>query len=155
MNGTTTLPWEEISGFTGIHQYLSNFWEACVTMEGKVYPTTEHAFQAAKTLDPDERRQIRMEVTPGRAKRLGRKVALRHDWDEIKEGVMLELVRQKFTTHPELARRLIHTGNARIVEENHWNDTLWGVCDGVGENRLGEILMRVRSELRDLAGEIS
>lgn len=153
MNGTTAFP-ATIDSFSGEHQYLSNFWDATVSLEGESYRSTEFAFQAAKTLDIEERRQIRMELSPGRAKRLGQKVKLRPDWDRIKDDVMLELVRQKFTRHPDLAVRLLSTGHATLVEGNRWRDTYWGVCDGVGENKLGQILMKVRGELRDLASEM-
>ncbi|MBN8867321.1 MAG: NADAR family protein [Solirubrobacterales bacterium] len=124
-----------------------------MTTDGETYPTIEHAFQAAKTLNLEDRRRIRMESTPGPTKRLGRRSTLRPDWEKIKGGVMLELVRQEFTTHPDLATRLLATGHAEIIETNHWGDTIWGVCDGIGENKLGEILMQVRSELRVLVEE--
>lgn len=145
----------EISGFTGRYQFLSNFHESPVTLDGSTYVTVEAAYQAAKTLDPELRTKIRLEETPGRAKRLGRKADMRPDWNSIRYGVMLELVRQKFVVHPDLARRLLDTGNATIVETNHWNDTTWGVCDGEGENWMGQILMAVRQELRQLQHEIS
>lgn len=145
----------EISGFTGRYQFLSNFYEAPVTMDGCTYVTVEAAYQAAKTLDPELRTKIRLEETPGRAKRLGRKAEMRPDWNNMRYGVMLDLVRQKFTVHPDLARRLLETGNATIIESNHWHDTTWGVCDGEGENWMGRILMTVRQELRQLQHEIS
>ncbi len=153
MSGTTAVA--EIKGFSGEFRFLSNFHEAAVTFDGHTYPTAEHAFQAAKTMDLEERRKIRQELTPGRAKRLGRKVAIRPDWEEVKFNVMLELVRQKFWRHPDLAERLVATGNARLEETNSWNDTIWGVCNGVGENRLGEILMQVRGELRQLQADLN
>jgi len=153
MNGTTAFP-PTIASFSGEYQFLSNFWDATVSLEGESYRSTESAFQAAKTLNPDERKEIRMELTPGRAKRLGRRVQLRPDWDRIKDDVMLELVRQKFTRHPDLAARLLATGHATLIEGNTWRDTYWGVCDGAGQNKLGQILMKVRGELRDLQSEL-
>lgn len=148
-----TMDVSVIAGFTGEYQFLSNFHESRITMDGCSYPTVEAAYQASKTLDPETRRLIRLETSPGRAKRLGRKAALRPDWEEIKFGVMEQLVRQKFTIHPDLARRLLETGDSVIREENRWGDTLWGTCEGEGENWLGLILMRVRSEIRQLVDE--
>lgn len=152
MTGTTEVP--EITEFSGEHRFLSNFYEATVSLDGESYPSTEHAFQAAKTMNLDERRQIRMELAPGRAKRLGRTVTIREDWEKVKFNVMLELVRQKFWRHPDLAEKLLDTRHAKLVEENSWNDTVWGVCDGVGDNKLGGILMQVRGELRELQSDL-
>jgi ribA/ribD-fused uncharacterized protein len=111
-------------------------------------PTVEHSFAASKTLDAFERLEIAGQTTPGRAKRRGRKVELRPDWEDVKLTVMLILIRDKFTRHPELTEKLLDTGDQELVEGNWWNDTFWGVCKGVGENHLGRILMQVRSELR-------
>ncbi len=152
MTGTTEEV--EITEFSGEYRFLSNFHEATVSLDGENYPSTEHAFQAAKTMDLEERRRIRMEITPGRAKRLGRKVTLRPDWENVKFDVMLELVRQKFTRHPELAARLLATEHAPLTEGNRWHDTYWGVCGGVGENKLGQILVKIRGEIRDLQAEL-
>jgi ribA/ribD-fused uncharacterized protein len=82
------------------------------------------------------------------AKSLGRKVTLRENWDEIKAGTMEELVRQKFLRHPDLAQVLLATGEKTLIEGNHWNDRFWGVCRGYGQNHLGNILMKVRAEIR-------
>lgn len=107
----------------------------------------EHAFQAAKTIDPTERACIRMSATPSITKRLGRKVSLRPDWEEVKTEVMLQLVRQKFNG-TDLGAKLLATGNEPLEEVNRWGDTLWGTTGGVGQNHLGRILMQVREELR-------
>lgn len=115
-------------------------------MRVKKYPTTEHAFQAAKTLDEKEREKIRVAKTPGQAKRLGQKVTLRKDWESIKIKIMLNLNRQKFD-RADLGDRLVDTGQAELIEGNTWGDTFWGVCKGVGKNHLGKILMEVREEL--------
>lgn len=87
------------------------------------------------------------ELSPRDAKKLGRKVMLRDDWEEVKDDLMYKIVLAKFLQNPSLAEALEQTGNAKLIEDNHWGDTYWGVCDGVGENKLGEILMRVRDEL--------
>ena len=82
------------------------------------------------------------------AKRLGRRVRLRSDWEQVKYDVMLDVVRAKFNQHPDLAQKLLATGDEELVEGNDWGDTYWGVCNGRGKNMLGKILMRVRAELR-------
>lgn len=137
-----------IDKFTGKHFFLSNFYDpAPVVFEGLSYRTTEHAYQAAKVLDVEERRRIQEAATPGIAKKLGRTVTLREDWDAVKDEVMLYLCRQKFQ-EPTLRRQLLATGFRKLVEGNHWGDVYWGVCKGVGKNRLGETLMRIRDEIR-------
>lgn len=145
-----------ITAFRGEHRFLSNFYPAEVRMSGMEYPTVEHAFQAAKTTDPNLRWKVRAAGTPGEAKRIGKELALRLDWEEIKLDVMLSLVRYKFTHHPELAEKLLATGNANLVEGNDWGDDFWGACKKgfhgqaplEGQNHLGLILMKVRDELR-------
>ena len=136
-----------IESFTGPNRFLSNFWSCCIAFEGHSYRTVEHAFQAAKTLDEDERRRIRNEPDAGGAKRRGKHATLREDWEQIKVGVMRDLLRQKFGTDP-LRSRLLKTGKSKLVEGNWWGDRFWGVCDGKGENHLGKLLMEIREELR-------
>jgi ribA/ribD-fused uncharacterized protein len=137
----------EINSFSGDYRWLSNFYPCLIEYEGKFYPSVEHAFQAAKTTDEHMRLRIGAAATPGRAKRLGRKVALRSDWDVVKLEVMATLVRIKFAD-PDLGKLLNDTGAAELIEGNTWGDTFWGVCRGVGENHLGKILMEVRRENR-------
>jgi len=127
------------------HRWLSNFYPAPVTFEAYTYASVEHAYQAAKTLDDGERELFRdAQTTASIAKKLGKKVTVRADWDMVRLGTMEDLVWQKFSTHPDLAEKLLSTGDAEIEEGNWWNDRFWGVCKGVGENNLGKILMRVR-----------
>jgi ribA/ribD-fused uncharacterized protein len=118
-----------------------------VTLDGVAYPTVEHAFQAAKTSDPEEQRAIRECSSPNQARRMGKRATLRSDWETVKIGIMESLVRQKFTAHPELAAALLATGERRLVEGNTWGDVFWGTVRGRGKNHLGRILMRVREEL--------
>lgn len=136
-----------IASFSGEYRFLSNFYPAEVWEFGMKFPTAEHAFQAAKTLDESERRKIQKAETPGQAKRLGRTVELRPDWEQIKLDVMRAILLDKFTRNPELADWLMATDPAKLVEGNTWGDTYWGVCEGKGHNMLGELLMAVRSEL--------
>ena len=62
---------------------------------------------------------------------------------------MYEIVLAKFTQNPDLKKKLLATGDEHLEEGNTWGDTIWGTVDGVGENRLGKILMRVRDELKN------
>lgn len=135
-----------IDSFQGDYRWLSNFHEVEVIWEGITYPTTEHAYQAAKTTDPFERAMILECSTPGKARRLGQKVTMRPDWDTAKLEVMRALTRQKFK-QPYLRERLIQTGRHHLIEGAPWGDRFWGVCDGEGENHLGRILMDVRAEI--------
>ncbi len=136
-----------INRFRDSNRFLSNYYPANVSLDGKIYPSVEHAFQAAKTDNELARNQIRDALSPSTAKRLGKNVKLRPDWEEIKLAVMMGLLCQKFTT-PHLRKMLIDTGVKELVEGNHWGDTYWGVCNGVGQNHLGKLLMTVR----DLVG---
>lgn len=134
-----------ISHFRDEYAFLNNFYEHPVVFEGIVYPTNEHAFQAAKTLDVKLRREIAACETPAEAKNLGRKIPLRRDWEEVKTGVMEELCRAKFSD-PVLQEKLLATAVCYLIEGNHWGDTCWGQVNGKGENRLGKILMKLREE---------
>lgn len=140
-----------ITRFLGQHYFLSNFYPGEITWEGETYPTVEHAFQAAKTPDPQERKAIRQAVTPAAAKQLGRKVHLRPDWEQVKFDILFELLQQKFS-QAELRQLLLDTGDAELIEGNTWGDRLWGcvLVDGqwVGQNQLGRQLMRLRAEIR-------
>ena len=131
--------------------FLSNFYPREIEFEGIIYPTNEHFFQAMKTLDINERKAIANASTPGLAKKMGRSVSLRPDWEDIKDDVMLEGLYRKFADD-ELADWLLDTGDEELVEGNWWHDRYWGVCDGVGQNKLGKLLMKVRSEIKKERG---
>ncbi len=137
--------------FQGDYRWLSNFHMCSVKWAGKVYPSAEHAYQASKTMDWDERNTIARMNTPGQAKRAGRALTMRPDWDNIKRGAMRDIVEAKFRQNPDLAERLLYTGEATLEEGNRWGDTYWGVDlrTGKGENHLGRILMTVRTILRE------
>lgn len=137
-----------IESFTGDHRFLSNFWPVVVKLDGGEYRSVEHAYQAAKTLDLKNRRKIRNLPTAAGAKQLGKKIKIRPYWDIIKVDVMLGLLRQKFAKGSPLADKLLATDQSHLEEENYWGDTYWGVCKGVGKNKLGRLLMFVRDELR-------
>lgn len=135
-----------IDSFSGEYRFLSNFWLSIITCEGKEYATVEHLYQVEKTFVESEREAIRLMSTPGKAKRLGNKATLRNDWDRVKYGIMKTLVTLKFQI-PDLTEKLKATGDSELIEVNHWGDTYWGICHGIGENHLGKILMDVRSKL--------
>lgn len=136
-----------IDEFKGKYYFLSNFFDAPVMYEGLMYKNNESAFQSAKVLDLEQRKQF-CNIDPSTAKRKGRSVRLRHDWEKIKDEVMYQVVKDKFTRNYDLKQKLIDTSDAELIEGNTWNDTYWGVCRGKGRNMLGKILMRVRSELK-------
>lgn len=142
-----------INAFDAENAFLSNFYPSPIFVDGIMYPTVEHAFQAAKTLDFDVRAQISKLSTPGKAKRAGRTLNLREDWEEVKLDVMRDCVDEKFT-NPILKEKLLKTGGHVLVEGNTWHDNFWGscMCDrcrGQGRNELGKILMKLRAELRE------
>lgn len=141
------MPTIKIASFSGKYRFLSNFFPAVVEYEGIVYPSTEHAYQAAKTLDIEVRKEIAALPTAGKAKRAGYKVQLRDDWESVKIDVMHTLLESKFNI-PELRDKLLATENAHLEEGNTWGDTFWGTVDGKGRNELGKLLMLVREELR-------
>ncbi|MDA3644361.1 NADAR family protein [Saccharopolyspora indica] len=145
----------EIATFRGEHFFLSNFYPAAVVgAERRRYPSAEAAFHGGKTLDPRERDWIAAAATPREAKRRGRRVSLRPDWDSARHLVMRAVLRGKFAD-PDLAAKLLATGETRLVEGNRWHDQLWGdcrcgraACDEPGRNFLGIYLMELRAELR-------
>ena len=140
---------DTITSFRDEYEYLSNFFEVDVQWDGRIYRNSEAAFQSAKTLNPQIRDSFTL-LDPLSAKRKGRQVMLRPDWEAVKTTIMETVVRAKFRQHPDLAKRLVETGDAELMEGNDWNDTCWGVDlrTGEGENRLDKILMSLREELQ-------
>ena len=133
-----------IDEFRGKYFFLSNFYNADVECFGYRFRNNEAAFQAAKC---PQRMAEFCELNPSDAKRLGRRVALRKDWESVKDDVMYQVCSAKFGQNRELAKLLVETGDAVLIEGNTWGDRVWGAVDGVGENRLGKILMKIRSEI--------
>lgn len=147
---------DTIISFSGRWGFLSNFHHAHGLADRLWgYSTVEHFFQAMKTTDPKLRAEIKAAPTPGKAKRLGRKLDLRSDWEDIKDEVMLVGLRVKFAPDRATAVMLLDTGDRLLVEGNHWHDQYWGNCNcgerpkcfGPGKNMLGKLLMQVREEL--------
>lgn len=137
----------EIRGFFSNYRFLSNFHVAPVYFEGILYPSTEHAYQAAKSLDPNVRIEF-LTLTCNEAKNKGQAIEIREDWEVVKYEVMFAVVFDKFTRHPELKQKLILTGEKYLEETNHWGDTFWGCCNEIGQNNLGKILMCVRKIIK-------
>ena len=132
---------------------FSNFAAYPILLDDKVWPTSEHYFQAQKfPEDLAHQEAIRLQKSPMIAARMGRDRSkkLRADWNSVKDEVMLTAVRAKFSQHQELRATLVATGDAKLVEHTG-NDNYWGDGgDGSGKNMLGQILMRVREELRNV-----
>ena len=142
-----------IIDFNGKYAFLSNFYPSTFAHDGIEYPTVEHFFQAAKTLDIKEKKAIAAAATPGEAKRMGRKVQLRPNWESIKEYYMELGLRLKFAK-PSLRQKLLETGSNELIEGNSWHDNEWGSCycarcqNIAGKNKLGKLLMKLREELQ-------
>lgn len=143
---------ETINRFKGKYSFLSNFYPCLVEYEGMIYPSVEHAFQAAKSLDKEIRQGFQVCPTASDAKYFGKHVKLRSDWEKIKLSVMENLVRDKFvrnvSAHVDLQNLLESTGNMYLEEGNSHGDRFWGTVNGEGRNELGKILMKIREELR-------
>ncbi len=141
----------DINEFAGKYAFLSNFYPSKISYHHEIWDSVEHLFQALKTKNENQRDMIRMASSPGGAKRLGRKAELRSDWEQIKIPAMEMCLRKKFLD-PKLRMQLIQTGYAHLREGNTWGDQFWGVSlpDLVGENHLGLLLMKIRSEFQEI-----
>jgi len=139
----------------GEYGCFSNFSRHSIFLAGKRWPTSEHFFQAMKFKGTEHEEAVRMCKKPSEAANMGRsrKLPLRQDWESVKDQVMLEAIRAKFTQHDDLKTILLGTGTAKLVEHTT-NDSYWGDGgDGSGKNRLGQLLMKVREELRATEGK--
>lgn len=132
-----------IYNFRDEYFFLSNFYPCDITIDGITYKSSEAAFQAQKCVNNEERKKF-AKMTPGQAKKYGKQVDLRPDWEDVKVDIMRRIVSEKFKQNPMLLEQLIATGDRAIVECNAWRDTFWGVSHGKGKNHLGKILMEVR-----------
>ena len=140
---------EPIVHFDGQFKFLSNFFHSPIEVHNYSFENNEAGFQAFKDL---ARIGEFARIKPSQAKKLGRQVQLRPDWEQVKNSVMEDVVRAKFTQNAELKQRLLATGDRLLIEGNWWKDTTWGIANNKGENRLGTILMKVRKEIRDNDG---
>lgn len=132
---------------------FSNFQMTPILIDGIIWPSVEHYYQAMKSDDPKEQARIRKIDTPNKAKREGRKLKMRSDWEFIKEDIMLKALREKFK-QPNHKQSLLATKDEEIVEWNTWHDNIWGDCTcqkcryKMGQNRLGKLLMKLREEIQ-------
>jgi N-glycosidase YbiA len=131
------------------YHFLSNFFECDFTFMGVTYKSVEHFYQAAKANNAKSSQKIIDAKTPADCKKIGRKIVMRKDWEDIKIDVMRFALRLKFQDKV-LQELLLETGDAELEEGNHWGDRFWGV-DGsrYGQNWLGRLLMELRDDLRD------
>jgi len=139
---------EAVVSFRDKYRFLSNMSPSSITIEGIRYPTVEHAFQAAKTTDKELRKKIARAANPAEAKRMGRELTLRSDWNDIRVKAMEYILRKKFED-PKLLKQLLETGERELIEGNTWGDKFWGQVDGEGANNLGKLLMKIRKELME------
>lgn len=145
---------KKIDSFTGNYAFLSNFAYSPMEYDDIMVPTAEHAFQMMKTTKRDMRKLIARAPTASQAKLRGRGCPLRGDWEQVKYDVMYHIQQEKYKQNPYLTTALLATGDVELEEGNWWHDNEWGNCkcercvDVEGKNMLGEILMKVREELR-------
>ena len=145
-----------INKFDGQYAFLSNFYSSPITpwVDNITYPTVEHAFQAMKSFNPSERKMIAAAPTPGKAKSMGRHVELRSDWRTVRTAIMKDALIEKFKD-PQLRQKLLSTGDQYLIEGNWWHDNYWGDCycpnceHIKGENHLGQLLMKIREEIKN------
>ena len=143
------------------YEFLSNFYACDIPYtldngEKITFKTAEHAYQALKAISIDDIYYIANAPTPAAAKRRGRSIIIRPDWEEVKDDVMLKVLRIKFK-NPEMQERILDTYNDGITlfsEDNWWHDNYWGVCQcpdcpGFGKNKLGKLLTQVREEVKN------
>ncbi len=143
-----------VDSFRGEYRFLSNFWPVEVCFEGTMYPSVEQAYKAAKTLNKEARDMI-SKLTPNKKELVEQLLdilntyGVRKDWnDELRLSVMEFLLRQKFSTeNRELRDMLFKTKGKELIEGNTWGDTFFGVCESVGENHLGRLLMKIRDKI--------
>lgn len=144
-----------INEFKGDYRFLSNFFMTDVMYDGQLWPSSEHAYMAAKTTCSMTRALINSAPTPAEAKKIGRNLVLRPGWDSMKYAIMHEILMDKFERNAIIRQKLIDTGDQQLVEGNWWGDKIWGVClkTGQGQNKLGEALMTVRTHMQLRYGE--
>ena len=130
---------------------FSNFAAYPFRLNNKVWKTSEHYFQAQKFAGTEHEEELRLVESPMVVARMGRdrKRPLRKDWETVKDDIMREALRAKFTQNDELKKILLETGDAELVEHTA-NDRYWGDGgDGSGRNMLGKLLMELREQLKN------
>lgn len=135
----------EINNLKG--SFLSNFYESFIELDAVVYRNAEAAYQAMKSNDSLVKVKF-INLNGASAKALGKRIELRKDWNDIKLDMMYKIVKNKFMQNSTITELLIDTNDKVIIEGNNWGDIYWGICNGIGENNLGKILMKVREEMK-------
>ena len=136
-----------INNFTGKYEFLSNFYNNPLVLDGVEYSNAEAAFQAQSAADKGSKRKF-ARLSGIKAKAYGRRIVQRDDWDEQAQiDAMREVLIAKFKDK-ELAKKLCNTGNEELINMNQFRDEYWGVTTRGGRNKLGEILMESRAELQ-------
>jgi ribA/ribD-fused uncharacterized protein len=136
-----------IKGFFGEYRWLSNFHDCPVIYEGLEYLNSEAAYQAAKTDDMYTKNRFQT-MSGNESKKASKQLKLKSDWNQVKKQIMYDILRDKFTRNEDLRQKLILTGSKYLEETNYWADEWWGVFKGRGKNVLGELLMKIRNELK-------
>lgn len=134
-----------------VNEPLSSFSRHGFELDGQFWPSVEHYFQGMKFQIPADREKVRLAEHPAKARRQGRNRfrKIRRDWSKVRRVIMTRAVYTKCRTHPEIAERLLATGNTKLVENNQY-DYFWGCGrDRRGYNTYGKVLMDVRSKLRE------
>ena len=134
------------NAFRGDRAFLSNMYSVSLYWNGRLFPSSESAYQAEKC--PQFADKI-CSMSGRDAKSFTRSIPARPDWEKVNVGIMHGILRAKFSQNERLAKKLMSTGDEVLCENNTWGDTFWGVCNGVGENMLGRLLMQVRNELHN------
>lgn len=144
-----------IENFSKNYAFLSNSYPSQISPweDGLIYPTAEHAYQAIKTFNPEERKSIAAASNTWLVKKIGKQIQLRSDWEDIKIFAMKDILKDKFK-NPKMREKLIATEDAELINGNNWHDNFWGNCtcsqciNIQGENNLGRLLMEIRNEYR-------
>lgn len=137
---------KNIAGFVAEYRWLSNYFPCRVEWEGRVYGSAEAAYHSGKY--PAADRDVFTRLDPDRARKLSHtKPYDSAAWKARMVPVMREVVWAKFSQNPELAQKLLATGERYLEETNWWGDKTWGVYRGEGHNLLGKIIMDTRARL--------
>lgn len=141
---------QQITSFSGKYFFLSNFYPCQVEFESIIYPSSEHAYMAAKTVDVSVRKTILNIETPGKVKQFGKTIELRSNWNNLRLHFMDLIVKSKFS-NSDLMEMLDETKGYELIEGNTWGDKFWGQSPlGVGRNELGKLLMSIRDDITRL-----
>lgn len=144
-----------IESFQGEYRYLSNFYECSVPYDYLIFKTSEHAFQAAKAKHNNDWLNIWSLKFPSQAKKIGKTIEIKENWENIRIKVMYDIVFNKFLFNLKtIGLQLLKTNDAILIEGNTWGDQFWGVSNGFGYNHLGHILMQVRKELKEIIEQV-